>query len=210
MFLFRWATAPLRWTLRAVLTLISVVIIYLVVTLVQVWLTSREYAPVPAGAIVIMGAAQYDGRPSPDLRARLNEALILFRQKYADLIVCTGSRESGDAFTEAQAEARYLKSHGVPADELKLFGGNDSWENLALAAPWLRAKGDTTVLVVTDPFHEDRSMAIATDVGLSPHPTPTRTSPISGTAVIPYFLKETVGVAVGRIIGYQHLHSLFG
>nr|MDA8359765.1 hypothetical protein [Actinomycetota bacterium] len=63
-------------------------------------------------------------------------------------------------------------------------------------------------LIVTDPFHEYRSMAIATDVGLTPHPTPTQSSPITGSAVIPYFLKEAAGVALGRIFGYQRLHSL--
>ncbi len=72
----------------------------------------------------------------------------------------------------------------------------------------LLAHGDSTVLMVTDPFHEDRSLAIASDLGLVPYPTPTRTSPIKGCSTVPYYAKETVGVALGRIIGFNRLSSL--
>jgi uncharacterized SAM-binding protein YcdF (DUF218 family) len=204
----RWVTAPMRWALKILLLLIAGIVIYYAVTLVQVWLTSRQYDPVRAQAIVVMGAAQYNGVPSPDLRARLNEALLLYRQGYAHLIVCTGYKEPGDVYTEAESGETYLVSKGVKATDILEAGGRDSWTNLALAARLLRSRGDTDVLIVTDPFHEDRSMAIATDVGLTPHPTPTQTSPINGAAVIPYFLSTAAAVAVGRIIGYQRLHSL--
>ena len=62
--------------------------------------------------------------------------------------------------------------------------------------------------MVTDPFHEARSLAIAGAVGLRASPTPTRTSPINGLAAFPYYAKETVGVGLGRIIGYNHLTAL--
>ncbi len=210
MFLFRWVTAPVRLALKIVLLVVLAVVVYYAVTLVQVWLTSRQYDPVDAQAIVVMGAAQYDGVPSPDLQARLDEAYLLFKTGYARLIVCTGYKEPGDHYTEAQSGEMYLVSKGVPAADILEAGGRDSWTNLALAADKLRPRGDTDVLIVTDPFHEDRSMAIATDVGLTPHPTPTQTSPIKGTAVIPYFLRTAAGVAVGRIIGFRYLHDLGG
>jgi uncharacterized SAM-binding protein YcdF (DUF218 family) len=208
MFLVRWLTAPLRWAIKIGLALVVGLAVYYGVSLVQVWLTSRHYDPVPAQAIVVMGAAQYNGVPSPDLRARLNQALILYQQGYAHLIMCTGYKERGDNYTESESGATYLESKGVPASAILQAGGDDTWENLALAAPQLKARGATNVLIVTDPFHEYRSMAVATDVGLTPHPAPTQTSPINGTAVIPYFLKEALGVALGRVIGYQHLHAL--
>ncbi|HTX62003.1 MAG TPA: YdcF family protein [Acidimicrobiales bacterium] len=208
MFVLRWITAPARWALKIVLLLILAVVVYYAVTLVQVWLTSRRYDPVAAQAIVVMGAAQYNGVPSPDLRARLDEALLLWQKGYAHLIVCTGSKEPGDHYTEAEAGEAYLVSKHVPASDILEAGGRDSWTNLALAAAELRPRGDTDVLIVTDPFHEDRSMAIATDVGLTPHPTPTQTSPINGTAVIPYFLSTAAAVALGRIVGYKPLHGL--
>ncbi len=198
----------IRFIVRVVLYLVMAVLVYLAVTAVQVWLTGRRYEPRPAGAIVVMGAAQYNGVPSPDLAARLDEAELLWRQRYAVTVMVTGSKQPGDHYTESQASARYLVAAGVPAHDILQAGGNDSWNNLALAAPQLLARGDSTVLVVTDPFHEDRSLAIATDVGLLPYPTPTRTSPITGFATIPYYAKETVGVALGRIIGFDHLSAL--
>jgi uncharacterized SAM-binding protein YcdF (DUF218 family) len=199
---------PVRLALKLVGLLVAAVVVYFAVTAVQVWLTSRHYAPQAAGAIVVMGAAQYDGVPSPDLRARLDEALLLYRDHEAPIIMVTGNKEKGDAFTEAEAGSRYLQAQGVPASAILEAGGDDSWQNLTDAASQLKAHGAGTVLMVTDPFHEDRSMAIATDVGLTPHPTPTRTSPITGWSTVPYFAKETLGVGLGRIIGYQNLSRL--
>jgi uncharacterized SAM-binding protein YcdF (DUF218 family) len=194
--------------LRLVALLILIVVGYLVVTGVQVWLTSREYAPQNASAIVVMGAAQYDGVPSPDLQARLDEALILYRSGFADFVVATGYKETGDQFTEAEAGRRYLEQHGVPTSAIAEVGGSDSYENLADADKVLRARGDGTVLIATDPFHEDRSVAIARGLGLVAFPTPTRTSPIKGFSTVPYFLKEAIAVSIGRIIGYRELSDL--
>ena len=193
---------------RLVLVLLVVAVGYLAVTAVQVWLTSRRSEARAAQAAVVMGAAQYDGVPSPDLAARLNEALLLYHQGYAHLIMVTGNKEPGDAYTEAESGERYLVSKGVPRADILEAGGDDSYENVADAAPALKAHKATVVLVTTDPFHEDRSMAIATNQGLSPSGTPTQTSPITGWSTVPYFLKEAVGVGLGRIIGYNHLEWL--
>ncbi len=194
-----------RTILKVALLVIAVLLVYLVVTAVQVWLTGRRYEPQAAGAIVVMGAAQYDGVPSPDLASRLDQAEVLWREHYASEVMVTGAKQPGDAFTEAEASARYLRAAGVPAGDILQAGGNDSWENLADAAPVLLARGDRTVLVVTDPFHEARSLAIASSVGLHPCPTPTESSPIKGIATVPYYAKETAGLALGRIIGFQNL-----
>jgi uncharacterized SAM-binding protein YcdF (DUF218 family) len=199
---------PLRWALSAFLVLLAVVVVYFGVTLVQVWLTSRQYDPHPAGAILVMGAAQYNCTPSPDLQARLDEALTLYRQGYAHLIMVTGNKKPGDRCTEAESGAMYLESKGVPAGDILEAGGDNTYENIADAAPALKRRDATVVLVSTDPFHEDRSMAIASDLSLSPSPTPTQTSPIRGWSTVPYFLKEMVGVGLGRIIGYNHLEWL--
>jgi len=200
--------APLRWALKILLLLLAAIVVYFAVTLVQVWLTSRQYDPHPAGSILVMGAAQYNGVPSPDLAARLNEALLLYRAGYAPLIVVTGNKEKGDVYTEAQAGNSYLEQHGVPSRAILEAGGDDSYENVADAAPQLLARNAGVVLVTTDPFHEDRSMAIASTLGLMPSPTPTQTSPIRGWSTVPYFLKEALGVGLGRIIGYNHLEWL--
>jgi uncharacterized SAM-binding protein YcdF (DUF218 family) len=117
----------------------------------------------------------------------------------------TGGKRPGDLFTEGQAGVRYLEARGVPAADLAEVGGDDTWQNLSLAAPVLKARGATTVLIVTDPFHEHRSLAIATDQGLTPYPTPNPPGVISGVHTVPYYLRETLAVGVGRIIGYQHI-----
>jgi uncharacterized SAM-binding protein YcdF (DUF218 family) len=199
----------MRLAFRLARWLVAAVVVYLAVTAVQVWRTGQRYDPVTAGAIVVMGAAQYDGVPSPDLKARLDEASLLWHQGYAPTVVVTGSKQTGDAFTEAEASARYLEvAEHVPARAIVQVGGRNSWQNLALATAVLEARGVTTVLVVTDPFHEARCLGIASTLGLTPSPTPTRTSPIHGIATVPYYAKETVGVALGRIIGYDRLGSI--
>ncbi len=101
---------PLRLVLRIGLLVFAAIGLYFCVTIVQVWLTSRQYDPHPAGAILVMGAAQYDCVPSPDLQARLDQALTLYRQGYAHLIVVTGNKQPGDKCTEAQSGAMYLET----------------------------------------------------------------------------------------------------
>jgi uncharacterized SAM-binding protein YcdF (DUF218 family) len=199
--------APLRLAIRIVSLLLTAVVVYFAVSLVQVWLTSRQYDPHVADAIMVMGAAQYNGVPSPDLAARLDEALKLFG-KDSNLIMVTGGKEKGDVYTEAQAGTTYLHDHGVPLGDILQAGGDTTYQNVADAAPILLSRHATTVLVTTDPFHEDRSMAISSSLGLTPSPTPTQTSPIKGWSTVPYFLKEAVGVGLGRIIGFNHLDWL--
>jgi uncharacterized SAM-binding protein YcdF (DUF218 family) len=200
--------APFRLALRLFSLLVLAVVVYFAVSLVQVWLTSREYDPHTADAIMVMGAAQYNGIPSPDLAARLNEAVKLFNNKDSSLIMVTGGKEKGDVYTESEASARYLESMKVPAGDILEAGGDSTYQNVADAAPQLLARHATTVLVTSDPFHEDRSMAISSSFGLRPLPTPTQTSPIKGWSTVPYFLKEAVGVGLGRVVGFDHLDWL--
>src|SRR5271166_4337082 len=97
--------APLRWALRIAFLVLALFVLYFGVTLAQVWLTSRQYDPHPAGAILVMGAAQYDCVPSPDLKARLDQAAQLYKEGYAPLIMVTGYKEPGDKCTESQSGA---------------------------------------------------------------------------------------------------------
>jgi uncharacterized SAM-binding protein YcdF (DUF218 family) len=198
----------LRFIFRVVAFVVTLILVYLVVTAVQVWVTGRRYEPRAAGAIIVMGAAQYNGVPSPDLAARLDEAEILWRGHYSSTIMVTGWKEPGDHYTEAEASERYLVTAGIPSRDILQAGGSDTWQSLSEAAPVLLARGDRTVLIATDPFHEARCLAVSSSLGLVPFPTPTQTSPIKGLSTVPYYAKETVGVALGRIIGFNHLDSL--
>jgi uncharacterized SAM-binding protein YcdF (DUF218 family) len=182
----------------------------LVVTGAQVWLTSRHTEAVPAQAVVVMGAAEHGGVPSPDLTARLQDAADLWHRHLAPLVVVTGSRPAGDRYSESGVAQGWLVAHGVRASDIVAANGKGSWGDLAGAAVVLHQRGLKRVLVVTDGFHEDRSLAIATQLGLRAQPVPVANSPIKGWSTVPYFAKETVGVAVGRVFGYSRLPDLSG
>jgi uncharacterized SAM-binding protein YcdF (DUF218 family) len=196
----------LRVSLKVTAVLVGVVVLYLGVTLAQVWWASRRDDARPAQAIVVLGAAQYNGRPSPVLRARLDHALDLWRRQLAPLLVVTGGRQPGDNFTEATASADYLIAAGVPdADILREVSGRTTWESLAAASRFLRQRGITKVLLVSDPFHSERLVAIASELKLTGYASPTRTSPIRGWSAVPYFGRETIAVAAGRVLGFRRL-----
>jgi uncharacterized SAM-binding protein YcdF (DUF218 family) len=189
-----------------VVTAVGLLCAYLLFNLGQVWWASRQNQARPAQAIVVLGAAQYNGVPSPDLRARLDHAVALWRANLAPVVVVTGGKEPGDIYTEASAGADYLRANGVPSADIVLeTTGRDSWQSLAAAATLLEARHLRRVLLVSDPFHDERIALMASELGLTPYVSPTRTSPIRGMAVVPYFAKETVEVALGRIIGFRRL-----
>ena len=199
----------MRWVRRALKVGVAVFlvgILYLSVTFVQVWLASRRDGARPSDAIVVLGAAQYDGRPSGVLRARLDHAVDLWKDGIAPVIVVTGGKREGDRFTEAGTAATYLHGAGVPDEAiLRETQGRSSWESLAASARFLRDRGMTRVVLVSDPFHSARIDAIARELGLDAATSPTRTSPIRGAAVWRRLGTETLRVAAGRIVGYGRL-----
>lgn len=189
--------------------LVAAVVVYLGITFAQVWLTARHDDARPAQAIVVFGTAQYNGRPSPVLAARLDHAVELWRRKLAPVIVVTGGSQPGDRFTEASASADYLLARGVPDhDVLREVSGTSSWQSLAAAANFLDDRAITEVLLVSDPFHSLRIRAMASELGLDGHSSPTRTSPIRGVTEAEYMARETVAVAVGRIVGFRRQASI--
>lgn len=195
-----------RLVFRVVAGLVALVVLYSAVTFVQVWRASRADDAQRADAIVVFGAAQYDGEPSPVLKARLDHAAGLFAKGYADTVVVTGGRRPGDRESEATASAHYLTAKGVPDSAiLREVKGRNSWQSLAAAANVLRQRGITDVLLVSDPFHSARIDAMADELGLDAHVSPTQTSPIGGATELRYLGKETVVVAAGRIVGFRRL-----
>ena len=194
----------MKLLLKLTAALMVAVVLYLGVTFTQVWMAARRDEARPSQAIVVLGTAQYNGQPSPVLKARLDHAVDLWRRKLAPVIVVTGGRKPGDQFTEATASANYLLAKGVPdANVLREVSGKSSWQSLAAAANFLRDRDITRVLLVSDPFHSYRINAMADELGLDGHSSPTRTSPIAGTTEARYLLRETAAVAVGRVIGFR-------
>jgi uncharacterized SAM-binding protein YcdF (DUF218 family) len=190
-----------RWRLWAVLLVPVLLVTYVGVTFLQVWQASGRDAARPAQAIVVLGAAQYDGRPSPVLQNRLDHALVLYRRGLATRIVVTGGRQVGDRYTEATAGYNYLRRHGVPDRAiLKEVQGKTTYESLAAVARFLRTRGIDDVVLVSGPAHTKRLSGIASAVRLHAAISPSDGSPGAGAIG-----RETVAVSVGRIIGYRRL-----
>lgn len=195
-----------RWGLRLFAILGVVTFAYLAVTAGQVFLASRRDETREVQAIVVFGAAQYDGRPSPVLEARLDHAASLYEDGFADLIAVTGGRQEGDRFTEATASANYLSGRGVPQEAiLREVTGENSWESLASTAAFLKQRDIYRVLLVSDPFHAARTEAMADELGLEAYSSPTRSSPIRGLNEVPRLAKETFAVAAGQLLGFRRL-----
>lgn len=198
---------PIKLIMKIISTIMTVVVIYFAVTFVQIWLTGHEHSIASAQAILVFGTTENNGTPSPELRARLDDALTLYRGHRAPWVVVTGGNQPGDAFTEAGVSATYLEQHGVPASRILVGGGSDTWQNVSSVIGAMRAHHLVTVLTVTDPFHEYRAMANASAQGLSPQPVPVANSPTVKHSLWKFYLKETLAVGVGRIVGYGRLSS---
>jgi uncharacterized SAM-binding protein YcdF (DUF218 family) len=203
------ATRAVDWPrlLRRALVAAAVLpAVYFAVTFVQVWLTSRHEGARPAQAVIVLGAAQYDGRPSAVLRARLDHAADLYRRRLAPVVVVTGGKADGDRFTESAASANYLHTRGVPDEAiLREATGRTSWQSLAASARFLRERGIHDVVLVSDPFHAARIAGIASELGLDASTSPTRTSPIKGLSEFRHMVTETAQVGVARVIGFRRL-----
>jgi uncharacterized SAM-binding protein YcdF (DUF218 family) len=198
----------LRGARRIVLGLVALAVLYFGITFVQVWQASRSDHAARAQAIVVLGAAQYDGKPSPVLLGRLEHAVELWHDGIAPLIVPTGGNRPGDRFTEASTSASYLIRHGVPESALQLEShGSSSWESLAAAARFLRREGITDVVLVSSPWHALRTEKIAAEVGLHGRASPAHETESFGRRL--YHLgRETLAVGIGRVVGQRRLVDL--
>ena len=189
------------WVLLAIPVL---VVGYLGITFVQVRSAAGRDDRTPVDAIVVLGAAQYDGRPSPVLKRRLDHALELYRADVAPEIVLTGGKRDGDRSTEAFTGFKYLPQAGVPDDALVIISdGANTWESLAAAARQLKAQGDNRIVLVSDPYHNERLLGTAEELGLS-----AGVSSTGAEASLRQLAGETAAVALGRLIGYRRLLRL--
>jgi len=180
---------------------------YVFLTFLQVLQASGEDSRATADAIVVLGAAQYDGEPSPVLASRLDHAYELWEAGVADFVVTTGSNQPGDRFTEGYAGFEYLRFAGIPeANILVVTDGDSSWQQLAATARVLRNEGlDDSVILVSDPYHALRLRQIADQVGLS-----ASVSSTDGGSSIRQLLRETAAVSLGRVLGYRRVDNWIG
>jgi vancomycin permeability regulator SanA len=193
-----------RLYLRVIFTVGVLFVGYLGVTFVQVWLASRHDGAREADAVVVLGAAQYDGRPSPVFQERLDHAFEIYDEGLVEVIVVTGGKQAGDRFTEAFTGYSYLRDKGVPEQALLTeVQGRNSWESIAATARILRDRDMTDAVMVTDGYHALRVDAIADELGLD-----ASVSPSHRGGSVQEFVKETGAVALGRIVGFRRLVNI--
>ena len=167
---------------RIALACVASLLIVVAYTTWRIWDTGNRDDARPADAIVVLGAAQYNGVPSPIYRARLDHAIDLFEEGIAPTIVMTGGKLPGDRTTEADAGRSYAIAHGVPAEAIIVEDqGRTTLESLTTVGTMLDDAGMGPAVFVSDRTHMLRVLRIARDQGIEAFGSPTRTSPIDGS-----------------------------
>jgi uncharacterized SAM-binding protein YcdF (DUF218 family) len=194
---------------RTVAALMCGAVLYVVANIAQVWVVGRSDQARSVDAIVVMGVAQYDGRPSPQLQARLDHVLALWGTGVTQLVITTGGNQPGDRFTEARASADYLIAGGIDETLIAMEDiGSTSLQSLRGVAEIMKSRNLESVLIVTDPYHALRSRLIAQDLGLVAYVSPTPSSTVRGNTELRRIINEGLGVSVAYVLGFERLDSL--
>lgn len=170
---------------------------------VRTFVVAKQDSRNPTDAILVLGAAQYDGRPSSIYRARLDHAAELYRSGVAGHVVTIGGGQTGDRTTEGAAGREYLLDNGLPEPAVVAVGvGDDTLVSLRAARTVLAEHGWTDVVIVTDPWHSERAALMARDLGLTVQTSPVTTGPSVAPGVAPkYLARETLGTLFYLLTG---------
>lgn len=165
---------------RALVVLVLVLVGGWLLEVASIYLFGRLDQAERSGAIVVLGAAQYNGKPSPVLRERLRHAIDLYHRHLADTLIMTGGTGVGDTVSEAMVGKRYAVRAGIPAEVILVEQeGRTSLQSMEAVAGLMRSHGLKSAVLVSDPFHMLRLRLLALRFGIRAHSSPTRTSPIS-------------------------------
>lgn len=157
----------------------------------------------PADVIVVFGAAEYRGKPSPVFRARLDHALGLYRQGLASTIITTGGHGPDPKFTEAEVGRNYLLIAGIPDDHLlAATQGDSTYTSVREASTLMRSRNWQTCVVVSDGFHMFRIKRLFSAAGLTAYASPARSSPLAAASTATQFrhvAREVLAYAMWRV-----------
>lgn len=154
-----------------------------------------------ADIIIVLGAAQYNGTPSPVFQGRLDHGILLFQQGRADRVMVVGGKAPGDSTTEAQAGRDYLVSQGIPATAaLAEPVGRTTYESLVGAARYMQRHGMNSAFLVSDPWHNARIKRMASDLGIQGYASATWTSAATSEQTRSTgYLRETLAYLYYRV-----------
>jgi len=199
-----------RWTIRIVLALIAFVVVVAGYVAGHImWVAGHDSRP-HSDAIVVLGACQYNGTPSPVFAARLDHAKALYDAHVASRIVTVGGNQPGDITTEAQAGQDYLVRKGVPSNAiLPVRAGHDTLQSVRAVADVFKTRGWKTAVLVTDPWHCLRARTMARDSGIDASTSPEHTGPAVGsfTTNVHYIARETLAYVYYSLFGDDNVHS---
>lgn len=168
-----------RTVVLLILCALTLGLIWLASVPTRIWWTARQDQRPHSDVLLVLGASQYNGTPSPVLQARLAHALTLYKDGVARRIVTVGGKRPGDNFTEAASGKDWLVAKGVPASSVIAVGtGTDTWNSIQAVAREMRTHGWHTAVIVTDPWHSFRSREMANHAGIKAATSPTRSGPI--------------------------------
>ncbi|MFG1999675.1 YdcF family protein [Spirillospora sp. NPDC048911] len=197
-----------RWfvlTMSVVLGLLAIVVLTPLTVGWRVWYQARQDEHPKSDAIIVLGAAQYNGVPSPTLKWRLQHALDLYRAGVAPRIVTVGGKQPNDNFTEAAAGRRWLiEKGGMPADRvIAVAEGRDTLESMKAVGREFTKRDLHSGVIVTDPWHGLRSKRMAEDSGIKAAASPTRSGPSVQTrdTQFHYIVRETGGYLSYVLLG---------
>lgn len=167
---------------RLVILVLALVVLWAASLAMVLWAGARPMLR-PADAVVVLGAAQYNGRPSPVFKARLDHGIALYRRGYARRLILTGGVGSGDTLSEGEVGRRYAESQGVP-DSVMLVEreGATSAASMEAAATLMKEHGLVSALIVSDSYHMLRLQLLARRLGIRPLRAPTPSAPIDRSA----------------------------
>ena len=193
--------SPFRWARRLVSLLALTVLLVLGTTAVSVWWVARQDDRPRSDAIIVLGASQFDGRPSSVFKARLQHARVLYDAGVAPRVITVGGGAPGDRTTEADAGAAFLRERDVEA--VAVPEGRNTLQSLEAAERLMQARGWETAVLVTDPWHSLRSRTMARDKGIDADTSPTRAGPSVRTrgTQARYIARETLAYLYYKALG---------
>lgn len=192
-----------RWIRRCALGMVLISALVVGGTGIRVWQVARLDDREPADIVIVLGAAQYSGKPSAILEARLKHAKNLYDQGVVSYVVTSGGRQEGDRYTEADAGVRWLTARGLPPDRVVGVGeGNDTLGSVRAVANVAKQRGWTSAVIVSDPWHSMRARTMARDEGLGAQSSPTHTGPAVQTRETQarYIVYETAALLYYRVL----------